>query len=90
MSAPTAQPAQPDQSAPLAHQVARQAQQALLVQPALKAPPGSGGQPACKGQRVLPAPLAQMAPRAPQGLRELAALLAFKVRPVLAQLVRLE
>ena len=67
MSAPTAQPAQPDQPAPPALLVAHQAP---LVQLALKAPPGSGDQPACKGQqasalRALRAPVlrAQLEPQ---------------------------
>ena len=67
MSAPTALPAQPDQSDPQALQAAPQAP---LVQPALKAPPGSGDQPAYKGQqasalRALRAPVlpAQLEPQ---------------------------
>ena len=69
MSAPTAQPEQPDQSDPPAHQVALQA---LPVQPALLEPPEPQAQQVLVLQ-VLPALPAQMVPRAPQ-VQELAAL----------------
>ena len=73
MSAPTVQPAQPDQSAPPAHQVAHQAP---LVQPALLVLLEQLAQV----PRVLPEPPARMAQPEPQVLPDLTAPLELRVQ----------